>query len=64
MNHSKNLSLTIAHLTVRAQDQTVISDVSFTIKPGQLHVLMGPNGSGKSSLAKALMGHPDYQVIY
>jgi Fe-S cluster assembly ATP-binding protein len=24
---------------------------------------MGPNGSGKSTLAKALMGHPDYEVV-
>ncbi len=33
-----------------------LSDVSFTIEPGQLVVLMGASGSGKSTLVAALAG--------
>ena len=56
------MKLTIKNLTIRAKSQIIVKDFSLTIAAGELHVLMGPNGSGKSSLAKALMGHPDYQV--
>src|SRR5262249_58631228 len=31
-------------------------NLSFTIKPGQLTVLVGPSGCGKSTLAKLLLG--------
>lgn len=40
----------------------VISAISLTINPGEVHLLMGPNGAGKSSLAKALMGYPDLKA--
>ena len=33
-----------------------LSDVSFTIEPGQLVVLMGASGSGKSTMLAALAG--------
>ncbi len=33
-----------------------ISNVSFEVKPGQIHGLIGPNGSGKTTLIKCLTG--------
>ena len=37
----------------------VLTDVSLTIRPGELHGLVGQNGSGKSTLTKILSGyHP------
>jgi Fe-S cluster assembly ATP-binding protein len=32
------------------------------VNPGEVHAIMGPNGSGKSTFARALSGHPGYEV--
>ncbi len=37
-------------------DGLVLSDVGFTLEPGQALGVIGPSGAGKSSLAKALVG--------
>ncbi|WNM33639.1 dipeptide/oligopeptide/nickel ABC transporter permease/ATP-binding protein [Streptomyces sp. Li-HN-5-11] len=48
--------LTVAGLTVRAGDRTLVDDVSFTIKAGQILGLVGESGSGKSTIAMAIPG--------
>ena len=55
-------SLEINNLSVEVADRTIIRDLSLAVPQGEVHALMGPNGSGKSSLAKALVGHKDYQI--
>jgi phospholipid/cholesterol/gamma-HCH transport system ATP-binding protein len=37
-------------------DQEVLKHVDFTVKPGEIFVIMGPSGSGKSVLLKQLIG--------
>ena len=54
--------LEIEQLNVAVDDKEILHDVSFSIKPGETHVLFGPNGSGKTTLLMAIMGTPKYQV--
>jgi len=55
--------LEIKDLHVNLGDRPIVQGITLTIKPGEVHAIMGPNGTGKSTLAKAIAGHPDYQIV-
>lgn len=48
--------LVVQNLGVRIGRKTILRDIEFTAKCGQLTAIVGPNGSGKSTLLKALTG--------
>ncbi|QVQ53458.1 ABC transporter ATP-binding protein [Spiractinospora alimapuensis] len=48
--------LTVENLSVATSDVTLVSDVSFTLAPGERVGLIGESGSGKSMTALAIMG--------
>ncbi|MGZ8239459.1 MAG: ABC transporter ATP-binding protein [Methylobacter sp.] len=47
------------HVSVTVYEKIILSDISFSLFPGQKAVLCGKSGSGKSSVLRALLGlHP------
>lgn len=53
----EGLTLSLAH------DQSLVCDLSFSIEPGEVLVLMGPSGSGKSSILAWLTGTSSPQIF-
>jgi Fe-S cluster assembly ATP-binding protein len=54
--------LEIQNLKARIGDTEILTGLTLTVKPGEVHAIMGPNGSGKSTLALVVAGHEDYVV--
>jgi len=50
------VGVAVEHLTKNFGSLKVLKDVSFTVEPGEIFVLMGPSGSGKSVLLKHIVG--------
>jgi len=57
------MMLELENVFVRTSDTEIINDLSMKIEKGKVYAIMGPNGAGKSTLAKALSGHPLYEVL-
>ena len=49
-------AVTLAHITKSFAGLKVVKDVSFDVRPGEVHALLGENGAGKSTLIKIMAG--------
>lgn len=55
--------LTVDNLTIEIGGRTLLSDLSFSVSPGEVVTLMGPSGSGKSTILSYLCGTLDRAFI-
>jgi urea transport system ATP-binding protein len=53
---SEESLLFVDGVTVSYDGYKALTDVTFTVQPGAVHVLIGPNGAGKSTLLDAIIG--------
>jgi Fe-S cluster assembly ATP-binding protein len=54
--------LDIRGLKAEIDGRQILNGLDLTVGRGEIHAIMGPNGAGKSTLARALAGHPAYEV--
>ena len=50
------MSLAVAQLSARRGTRQVLTDVSFTARPGEILGVIGPNGAGKTTLFECVAG--------
>jgi Fe-S cluster assembly ATP-binding protein len=62
INPNSKTILSVRDLRAEVDGIEILKGLNLEVKAGEIHAIMGLNGSGKSTFAKALAGHPDYQI--
>lgn len=62
----KRAELEIVNLTLNFGGVTAVSDITMSVKTGELFAVIGPNGAGKTSLLNCITGYyrPQHGKIY
>ena len=56
MTNTNNTLLECRHIIKSYSGVTVLKDVDFEMKRGEIHAVVGENGAGKSTLIKIITG--------
>lgn len=57
----EDLEVEIKNISLSMEGNTILKNVSFNIKKGEIHCIIGPNGGGKSSLIKTILGEVKFK---
>ncbi|MHA1409692.1 MAG: Fe-S cluster assembly ATPase SufC [Candidatus Odinarchaeia archaeon] len=57
-----NYILELENLHTKANGTTILKGVSLKFEKNKVYAILGPNGSGKSTIAKTIMGFPNYKI--
>ena len=49
-------------LRVEVNGVPILGGIDLEFEPGLVYAILGPNASGKSTLAKTVMGLPEYKI--
>jgi len=49
--------IALSHVSKRFGYKTAVSDISFTVKPGEIVGFVGPNGAGKTTTMRLIVGY-------
>ncbi len=60
MTKEKKITVKVENLNVNYGENTILNDLSFSIKENEFFVLVGKSGSGKTTLLKSISGLLDY----
>lgn len=61
MAHDDEPVLQVSDLEVTLEGRVVLTDLSFTVRRGEILTILGPNGAGKTVLLRALLGTVPHQ---
>lgn len=51
-----HVGVEVDHVSIQFGSNKIVTDVTFSVKPGEVFVLMGASGAGKSVLLRAIVG--------
>jgi zinc transport system ATP-binding protein len=56
MQQSAQLLIEAQHMGLTIHHKTILEDINFTVRRGEIVTLIGPNGAGKTALLKLVLG--------
>ncbi len=60
---SQDALLEVRDLRVEVSGVPILAGVDLLFERGKVYAVLGPNASGKSTLAKTIMGLPEYRIV-
>ncbi len=57
----KNVVLRVRNLSVRLEGETILENLNFEVRKGEVLTILGPNGAGKTVLLRTLLGLLPYE---